>query len=161
MDKDIRNRITSELITLIEKGNAHVSFDEAVSGLPADLRTVTPHGLPYNIWQLLEHIRITQWDIVEFCLSSQHESPKWPEGYWPEEYPEKVDDLTWEASVNQIREDRSRFFDLLKDPEKNLLEAFAYGDGQNLVREALLIADHTSYHTGEIIVLRRLLNTWN
>jgi len=155
-----REVIVDELINLIKTGNAHVSLDDTVADLPADLRNVVPENLPYSIWQLLNHIRITQWDIVEFCLSENHKSPKWPDEYWSKKSGD-ITDKEWEDCIEQIHTDRNRFFDLLKDGESNLHEPFPYGDGQNIFREALLIADHTSYHLGEILVVRRLLNSWD
>ena len=160
MEASQRKTIVTELIHCIQKGNAHVSFEESVAKLPKELRTRTPESLPYNIWQLVEHIRITQWDIVEFCSSATHESPHWPKGYWPEGVPDEVGDDAWEKSLAQIRADRRRFFMLIQNPNRDLLEPFEYGDGQNLLREALLIADHNAYHVGEIIVVRRILGDW-
>ena len=154
-----KNTLIEELIFLIDKGNAHASFEDAVAGIPKNLRTVIPDKLPYSIWQLVEHIRITQWDILEFCISEKHQSPKWPEEYWPAAVDE-VSDKQWEHALAQIQKDRKRFTELLKEEKRDLFEPFPYGDGQNLLREALLIADHTSYHTGEILVIRRLLDCW-
>ena len=154
-----RNILVQELAFLLEKGNAHASFEDAVAGIPLALLTVIPEQLPYSIWQLTEHIRITQWDIVEFCISEKHVSPKWPEEYRPQAT-EKVSKETWENCLAQVKKDRERFIAVLKDEKNDLFKPFAYGDGQNLLREALLIADHTSYHSGEILVLRRLLNCW-
>lgn len=154
-----RKKIVDELIYLLEHGNAHVPFEKAVDKLPQELRTRIPHNLPYSIWQLVEHMRIAQWDIVEFSLSAKHESPEWPEGYWVDPVDE-VDDMTWKASLNQISEDRQRFIDALKDEDNDLSKPFPHGTGQTLLREALLIADHNAYHTGEILVVRRLLNDW-
>lgn len=157
--EDNRGIIILELIGLIGKGNAHASFEDAVEGLPLELATKVPGDLPYSIWQLVEHIRIAQWDIVEFCLSANHQSPKWPDDYWPA----AVDSITaeqWENSLAQIKKDRERFFDILRDQEVDLYAPFPYGEGQSVYREALLIADHNSYHTAEIIVIRRLLRSW-
>lgn len=159
MQKNERDIIVSELITSIKAGNAHVSLDETINNVPAEFRTVIPQDLPYSIWQLLEHIRITQWDIVEFCLSADHQSPKWPDEYWPEKT-DSIDDKKWKQTLEQIKTDRNRFFDLLTDEKTDLYAPLAHGDGQNIFREALLIADHTSYHLGEILVLRRLLKCW-
>jgi hypothetical protein len=156
---DNRGIIILELISLIDKGNAHASFEDAVQGLNLEVATKVPETLPYSIWQLVEHIRIAQWDIVEFCLSPGHQSPKWPDEYWPE----AVQDITaeqWEKSLLQIREDRERFFNLLKDQDTDLYTPFSYGEGQSVFKEALLIADHNAYHTGEIIIIRRLLGEW-
>lgn len=158
-NKQSRAVLTAELIDLINKGNAHMSFEDAVAGVELDLLTVIPDDLPYSIWQLIEHIRITQWDIVEFCLSKDHVSPKWPDEYWPEPV-EKVSQEQLNASIQQVKTDRERFFSLLNDINRDLYTAFPYGEGQTLLKEALLIADHTSYHLGEIIVLRRLLGNW-
>jgi len=155
-----RKTVVNELITLIEKGNAHASFEDAVDGINLHLLNKVPDNLPYSLWQLVEHIRIAQWDIVEFCIDQQHQSPKWPDEYWPEAGSTEIDQQAWQSALKQIRDDRQRFIDLLKDPANDLYEPFAHGNGQNLFREALLIADHTSYHTGEIIVIRRLLNDW-
>ncbi|HEY0176657.1 MAG TPA: DinB family protein [Pedobacter sp.] len=159
MNKDNRKVVVEELISLISKGNAHASFEDAVAGVSMDLLTVVPDRLPYNIWQLAEHIRIAQWDIVEFCLDPNHKSPKWPDEYWPSA-DSKADKKKWEATLAGISKDRERFFDLLRDERRDLYETFSYGDGQCIFREALLLADHTAYHTGEIIVIRRLLNDW-
>lgn len=151
-----------ELVKTLEQfligGHAHATFDDAVKGLPADLRGVVPEGMPYSIWQLVEHIRITQWDILEFSRNPKHESPAWPEGYWPKEA--VPSEAAWKKCLTQIKHDLKEFIDLLKDPDVDLYAPFPHGDGQHLLREAMLIADHTSYHTGEIIVLRRLLGAW-
>ena len=159
MSIDNRKFIAEELISLIEKGNAHASFEDSVAGMSIDLLTTVPEGLPYSVWGLAEHMRITQWDILKFSSGPGHESPKWPDEYWPA-VDEKITQEKWEATLESIRKDREEFFELLKDEKTDLYTPFAYGDGQSLFREALLIADHNSYHTGEIIILRRLLNDW-
>ncbi len=155
-----RTVILKELTDLISKGNAHATFDDAVADLALDQLTITPKLLPYNIWQLAEHIRIAQWDIVEFCINPNHKSPKWPDEYWVKG-DEKVTAAQWQDTLAQVKADRARFIDLIKDPSNDLYEPFSHGSGQNLFREALLIADHTSYHTGEIIIIRRLLQNWH
>lgn len=159
MESTQRASLAVELIELIAKGNAHMPFEYAIENIPTHLRLARPDKLPYSIWSLVEHIRITQWDIVEFCSSAEHVSPKWPDEYWPAPS-EALTDVDWETSINQIIHDRERFFELLRDEKNNLLLPFEYGTGQNLFREAVLIADHTSYHTGQIILIRRLLNNW-
>jgi uncharacterized damage-inducible protein DinB len=152
-----------ELVKTLEQfltgGHAHATFDDAVKQLPAELRGVVPEGMPYSIWQLVEHIRITQWDILEFSRDANHQSPSWPDEYWPKET-EPANEAAWKKCLAQIKSDLKEFIDLLKDPKADLYAPFPHGDGQHLLREALLIADHTSYHTGEIIVLRRLLGAW-
>lgn len=159
MSEQNRGIIVVELVSLIGKGNAHVSLEDALKGISMDLVTKVPEGLPYSIWQLVEHIRIAQWDIVEFCLDGNHKSPVWPDEYWPDAA-EKVTSTQWEESLAKIEEDRERFFEILKDQERDLYLPFEYGDGQNLFREALLIADHNAYHVGEILIIRRLLKNW-
>lgn len=116
-------------------------------------------NIPYTIWQLAEHIRLAQWDILEFSRNEKHVSPKWPEGYWPvETAPGSEDD--WKKCLKQIQDDCKSFVYLIKNAGQDLDKPFHYGDGQSLLKEALLLADHNSYHTGEIIVLRRLMNAW-
>lgn len=151
--------LIKNLKELLNGGHAHATFEQAVKELPAKLRGQVPEGMPYSIWQLVEHIRITQLDILEFSRDPAYESPKWPEGYWPKETaPENA--AAWEESIAQIGKDRKTFIGLLEAPDADLFTPFAHGTGQNLLREAMLIADHTSYHTGEIIVLRRLMGAW-
>ncbi|MDR6198036.1 DinB family protein [Siphonobacter sp. SORGH_AS_0500] len=152
--------ILNNLIDNLEGSNAHVTFEDAVANLNPVYRTKVYAELPYSIWQLVEHIRIAQWDIVEFSTSSAHQSPQWPEGYWPNPTSE-ISEQQWQTSLQQIKDDRSRFIDLLRANRNHLFTAFPYGDGQHLFKEALLIIDHTSYHTGEILLLRRLFNNWN
>jgi len=158
MDEN-RRFIVEELINLIGKGNAHASFEDAVADIALENIHKVPENLPYNIWQLAEHIRIAQWDILEFCKGPNHESPKWPDEYWPAA-DETVGTEKWEATLKAIKKDREEFFALLRDEKNDLKLPFDYGDGQTLFREALLIADHNAYHVGEIIIIRRLLKDW-
>jgi hypothetical protein len=151
--------LVQELAELITKGNAHASFEDAVNDIPLQQLTNTPDLLPYNIWQLVEHIRIAQWDILEFCLDPKHKSPKWPDEYWVRA-DEDVTKEKWDASLSQISDDKNKFLNLLQDPTTDLYTALPQGSGQNILREALLIADHNSYHVGEIIIIRRLLRIW-
>ncbi len=154
---------TGELIKnledLLKKGNAHVSLDNALENIPFDLLGEKRVHLPYTIWQLVEHIRIAQWDILEFCRNEKHVSPKWPDGYWPSEIKPKSKEA-WEKCIQQIQFDRKAFIELLRNADENLYKSFSYDDGQSLLKEALVLADHNSYHTSEIIILRRLLNDW-
>lgn len=147
------------LVELITGGNAHATLDDALDNLPVNLRGAVPYGLPYSIWQLAEHIRIAQWDILEFSKDQTHQSPKWPDEYWPKEA-EPKDDAAWDKTISQIKKDGEEFIALLNDPENDLYKPLPKGDGQTLLREALLVADHAAYHTAEIIVIRRLLGAW-
>jgi hypothetical protein len=151
-----------ELITLLDGGKAHASFDDAVKDFPLKLRGVVPEDLPYSGWQIVEHIRIAQRDILDFCDNSDgsYKGMKWPDDYWPKSA-EPPDAKAWDESLRQIRADRKAFDKLIHDADDaELVKAFEWGDGQNLLHEALLIADHNAYHTGELIVVRRLLGAW-
>ena len=152
--------IVEELTSLLEEGNAHASFDAAIKGMPIELVGKVPEGSAYSIWQLVEHIRITQWDILEFSKGPGHKSPFWPDEYWPKD-PTPPNGHALKKSLEQIKSDREAFLDLLKKAGEEVYTPFAYGDGQSLFREALVLADHTSYHTGEIIVLRRIMGVWH
>jgi hypothetical protein len=151
--------ITRQLIDLITKGNAHVTFDQAVENISFKNIGIKPGNLPYSIWMLAEHIRITQADILDFSINSNYKELKWPEEYWPtQETPN--DESEWQRCLDQIFRDRNQFTDLLNQPGVDLFTPFPHGSGQNLLREALLIADHNSYHTGEIVLIRKLFNDW-
>ncbi len=151
--------IKKQLTELLTKAIAHATFEEAVENIEIKNVGIKPNNLPYSIWQLVEHIRITQRDILEFSRNSNHQSPKWPDEYWPKKE-EPVDKAAWDKSLKQIEDEKDEFIKLINDPSADLYTPFPHGDGQNLLKEALLIADHTSYHVGEIIVLRRLLDDW-
>jgi uncharacterized damage-inducible protein DinB len=149
--------LLTEIEQLLNGGSAHAHLKDALTGLPAEQRGEKPYGLPYSIWQLVEHIRIAQWDMLEFSKDGSHQSPKWPDEYWPEEAAPK-DEEAWNQSIQQIEKDLKEMIGLAK--AGNLYEPIPHGTGQNLLREALQVADHTAYHTAEIILLRRLLGSW-
>lgn len=150
----------SELSKLLKGGNAHVSFQVAIKDLPKELRSKKHENLPYTIWQLVDHIRITQSDILQFSTNPRYQSPKWPEGYWAKEEGPKSEEA-WNACLQQIADDRRTFINLVENEYQDLYFPFPHGEGQNIFNEALLIADHTSYHTGEVVLLRRLFSAWN
>ncbi len=161
-EAELGQALRKQLQALLDGGQAHATFDDAVKGFPAKLRGVVPEGLPYSGWQILEHIRITQRDILEFSSNTDgsYKELKWPEEYWPKSA-EPPSAEAWEQSIEQIREDRKAFEKLLKSADDaELVVPFAWGDGQSLLREALLVADHDAYHIGELVVLRRLLGAW-
>jgi hypothetical protein len=155
--------LRQQLKALLDGGQAHATFDDAVKDFPAALQGVVPQGLPYSGWQVLEHIRITQKDILDFSdnQNGAYKPMKWPDAYWPKDTA-PPDEGAWEKSSEQVRKDRSAFEALLaKADDAALVRSFAWAEsGQSLLREAFLIADHTAYHVGELIVLRRLLNAW-
>ncbi len=154
--------LRGQLQTLLDGGQAHATFEDAVTDFPTHLRGVVPDNLPYSAWQILEHIRIAQRDILDFSNNSDgsYKPRAWPDAYWPKNHqPPSAD--AWDQSVHHIKLDRIAFEKLLNAADDAALIApFAWGDGQSLLREALLIADHAAYHTGELIVLRRLLGAW-
>jgi len=156
---DLESELKKQLKALLDGGQAHAKLDDAVSDIPFEKQGIVPDGLPYSAWQLLEHIRLAQKDILEFSdnADGSYRQMKWPDDYWPRDAA-PPDEKAWDKSVAELKRDRAAFEKLLKD--RDLIEAFPWGDGQNLLREALLIADHESYHTGELIVTRRLLGEW-
>ncbi len=159
---DQNSELRKQLLALLEGGQAHVTFDDAINDFPAELRGTVPQNLPYSAWQLLEHLRITQRDILNFSAppTGGYHAIEWPDDYWPKSV-EPPTQQAWDQSIAAIRTDLKHFEDLIKKPESDLFKPFRWGDGQNLLREALLIADHTAYHLGELIVLRRLLGAWH
>ncbi len=153
--------LREQLVGLLEGGHAHATFEQAIKALPAPLRGRAPKGLPYSPWQLLEHLRIAQWDILEFSRDREHKSPSWPEGYWPPADQKQPSEAQWRRSVAAFRRDLKAMQDLVADPATDLFARIAWGDGQTILREALLVADHNAYHLGELVVVRRLLGAWS
>jgi hypothetical protein len=154
-DKTLREH----LVFLLDGGGAHARFSEIVSDMPENLRGIKPEGLSHSAWMLLEHLRIAQSDILEFSRNPKHESPKWPEGYWPEnEVPPNA--AAWNKSVQQFRKDLKAVLELVENPKTDLYAKIPWGDGQTILREALLIADHNAYHLGQLLDVRRLLGAW-
>jgi hypothetical protein len=151
--------LRQHLVKLLTGSEAHVDFDGAIGGLPAHLRGKTPPGAGHSPWQLLEHLRLAQWDILEFSRDAKHESPKFPEGYWPETA-EPPSEEAWEQSVKRFRADLEAMCKLVEDPATDLYAKIPHGDGQTILREALLTADHNAYHVGQLVLARRLLGAW-
>jgi DinB superfamily len=139
--------------------DAHAGFDTAIAGIPADRRGAQPAGLPYSPWQLLEHLRRTQRDILDFCVNPDYRELSWPDDYWPPGA-EPPSAAAWEDSIRQYRTDRSALQDLAANPGVNLLARIPHGNGQTYFRELVLAADHAAYHIGELVVVRRLLGIW-
>jgi hypothetical protein len=151
--------LRQHLLYLLGGGGGHLSFDQAIAGLPAKLRGSKPEGAPHTPWQLLEHLRLAQWDILEFSRDPRHVSPEFPKGYWPatEAPPNKT---AWDKSVAAFRAGLKAMEKLVKDPGTSLFARIPHGDGQTVLREALLVADHNAYHLGQLVLLRRLLGAW-
>ena len=148
--------LRTHLINLLTKGEAHIDAASELKGFTEDLRGNKPQGSPHTPWQLLEHMRIGQWDILRFSVDARHVSPKWPEGYWPETSA-PPDVKAWDKSVRQFLSDLEAICKLVRDPKRDLLARIPHGTGQTLLREALLVADHNAYHLGQIVLTRRIL----
>ncbi len=157
MDQD--KALRQQLGKILDWGEAHADLASAIAGLPAKLRGEVPEGMPHSAWQLVEHIRLTLWDILEFSRDAHYKSPPWPEGYWPKE-PAPPDAPAWEHSVKAIKENNKQLRALIEDPKHDLFAPLPHGSGQTLLREVLLAADHTSYHLGQLILVRRALGAW-
>jgi hypothetical protein len=151
--------LRQHLVELLRGGSAHVPFDAAIANLPAKLRGVKPPGLGFTAWRLLEHMRIAQGDILEFSRNPKHISPEFPAGYWPREDAPPTD-AAWKKSVAAFHADVNAMQRLVKNPATDLFARIPHGDGQTILREALLIADHNAYHLGQLVMLRRLLGSW-
>jgi hypothetical protein len=148
--------LRQHLANLLTKAEAHLDLESELKDFPRELRGRKPEGAPHTPWQLLEHIRIAQWDILEFSRDAKHKSPKWPEGYWPKtEAP--PDDKAWDKSVKQVLADLKAMAELVGDSKSDLLAKIPHGDGQTLLREVLLVADHNAYHLGQLVTVRRIL----
>ncbi len=152
--------LRQHLVTLLSGKGAHVDFDKAIAGLPVALRGKRPRGLSFTPWRLLEHMRIAQSDILGFSRDAKHVSPDWPEGYWPKgDAPPTA--KAWNQSIAAFHRDAEAVKALVSDPATDLYAPIPHGDGQTILREVLLVADHNSYHLGELVLLRRLLGAWN
>ena len=157
MDKD--KALREHLLYLLGGGGAHLNFEKAIADLPPELRGAKPPAIPHTPWRLLEHLRIAQWDILEFSRNPRHVSPSWPDGYWPQgDGPPTAE--AWDNSVAAFRSDLKAMQDLVADPATDLFTPIPHGEGQTILREALLVADHNAYHLGQLVVVRRLLGCW-
>ena len=151
--------LREQLAALLKGGGAHVGFMDAIDGFPPAKRGSYVQGLPHTGWQLLEHARIAQWDILEFSRNSSHVSPDFPEGYWPKT-PGPPNAEAWEDCISAFKRDLREMIRLVENPRTDLYVKIPHGDGQNILREALVLADHNSYHLGQLVDLRRALGSW-
>lgn len=156
---DTQKILRDHVLHLLRGGGAHLDFDSALSDLPHNHQGAQPKSLPHTPWRLLEHMRIAQWDILEFSRNPKHRSPPWPDGYWPDGLA-PASQIAWDRSMQTFHEDNQAMQDLVADPSTDLVTPIPWGDGQTILREALLVADHNAYHLGQLVTVRRLLGAW-
>jgi len=154
-DKSLRQH----LVALLKGGSAHATFDAAVKDFPANLYGKRPKGAAHSSWEVLEHMRIAQWDILEFSRNAKHVSPEFPDGYWPKA-PAPADARAWTKSVQSFGADLKAMVALAENESVDLFARIPHGEGQTILREVLVLADHNAYHLGELLLLRRLLGAW-
>jgi len=153
MDMKVIHRHLAEMLN---EAHAHLMYDDAVAGFPAEKRGVVPDGFTHSAWQLMEHLRIAQWDILELSRNPNHVSPKWPEGYWPATAA-PPNDAAWQGSIARFRADLAAMTALVEDAESDLFAPIPHGNGQTLLREAIVLAKHNSYHIGQLVLLKKAL----
>jgi len=151
--------LREHLENLLTGGGAHVDWKATFSGVPPKMRGVRPSGVPYSLWELLEHLRIAQWDILEFSRDAKHVSPEWPKGYWPDsQAPPNA--KAWDKSLKLFARDLATMKKIVASPKTDLFAKIPHGTGQTILRETLLVADHNAYHLGQALTVRRLLGIW-
>jgi len=159
MTKDHEQSLRQHLLELLRGGGAHAKYEDVVKDLPPKLRGIKPANFPHSPWMLLEHLRLAQWDILEFSRNPKHVSPNWPSGYWPKtEGPPNA--AAWNKSIQQFRRDRKALEKLIVNPKTDLFGRIPWGNGQTVLREALLVADHNAYHLAQLVDVRRMLGAW-
>ncbi len=154
-DKALRQHVVS----LLTSGDAHPNFDTVVKEMPPAFRGKKPDGAEHSPWQVLEHLRIALWDILEFARDAKHQSPEFPQGYWPSTQ-SPPDENAWDRSVASFRSDLEALIKLVSDEKTDLFARIPHGTGQTVLRQALVAADHNAYHLGELVLLRRELKAW-
>ncbi|SRR6266516_2476654 len=157
MDSD--TLVREQLRELLEGGNAHMTFDEAVANFPREHMNSKAPNVPYTPWHLLEHIRLAQWDILEFIRNPHYVSSPWPEGFWPAE-DAQADEVAWEKTITSLQADLQSLLEMVADPAVDLYAPIPHGDGQSILREILVVSDHNAYHIGEFAMLRQVMGTW-
>ena len=151
--------LRKHLLELLDGGHAHSSFDQVVGDFPAKYRGEVPTGLPHSAWMLVEHMRIAQWDILDFSRNAKYKEMKWPADYWPKN-PGPANAVEWEKSIQAFHDDLQAMKDFVSNPKTDLFAKLPWGDGQTVLREAMLVADHNAHHLGQLIDVKRLLGIW-
>ena len=154
-------QLREQVVNLLKSRGAHLDFDKAIADLPVELRGAKSDGVDHTPWRLLEHLRICQWDILEYSRDPNHVSPDFPDGYWPDGDAPPTDEA-WDQSVKSFRDDLQAMQDLVSDTSVDLFAQIPHGQpGHTVLREALLVADHNAYHLGQLVVVRRALGAWS
>ena len=153
------NVLREQLLALLRGGNAHMGFDNAVAGFPVTRINTQPPNVPYTPWHLLEHLRIAQWDILEFIRNPDHISPEFPKGYWPA-VDEQAGEARWQTTLREFRADLQALQELVADPDVDLLAPIPHAKNYTILREILVVADHNAYHIGELAALRQVMDIW-
>ena len=151
--------VRAQLLALLQGGQAHMSFDQAVSDFPLAHINTRPPDTPYTLWHLLEHMRLAQWDILEFIRNPDHVSPEWPVGYWPNPRQEAAASQ-WHQTIEEFRSDLRTLEEMVENPEVDLYADLPHAAGYNILREILLVSDHNAYHIGELGILRQVMGLW-
>ena len=159
MAKNGDAELRKHLVEVLTGGHAHATFEQAVKNLPVELRGKVPKGGEHSPWQLLEHLRLAQWDILDFSRNPKYQAMKWPDDYWPKEKA-PADEKAWDKSVRAFKRDLKEMCALVEDPKTDLFAKIPHGDGQTVLREALLMADHNAYHVGQLVLVRKMLGAW-
>lgn len=149
----------SHLLSLLKGGNAHATFEDVIKDFPLSYINADVPNVPYSPWRLLEHIRITQWDILDFIRNSNYKYMKWPDAYWPKNN-KKATEKDWKSTIVMFKHDSKELQKIVSTPKTDLYKKIPHGTGQTILREILLVADHSSYHLGELVVIRRTLGIW-
>ena len=151
--------VRDQLLFLLRGGGAHMSLDQSVADFPMERTNTFPPNMRYTPWHLLEHIRLAQWDIIEFVINSDHISPDWPEGFWPER-DARADEADWHKTIQAIRAGLKTLQEIVADPNTDLYTDLLHAPGYTILREVQLVADHNAYHIGEFAILRQVMGTW-
>jgi uncharacterized damage-inducible protein DinB len=152
-------KLRKHLLEILSGRGAHADCKASFRGIPPKLRGIRPSGFPHSLWELLEHMRIAQWDLLEFSRDAGHVSPDWPSGYWPAS-PEPTNATAWDKSLKAFARDLEAMKRLVANRKTDLFAKIPHGSGQTILREALLVADHNSYHLGQVVTVRKLLGNW-
>ena len=154
-----QNILRQQLVQLLSGRNAHMSFEDAVNEFPMELINTQPPNVPYTFWHLIEHLRIAQWDILDFIKNPNYIAPDWPTGYWPETDSSATPE-GWTNSVSQFLRDRKELVELVQNPNIDLFSDLEHAPGYTVLREIIVVADHNAYHIGELGILRQVMSAW-